>query len=377
VVKIASSADPNAKLHRQQDLSGEVAILDRLASRPFVPAITRHGEAPDAAWVGLERIEGVQVGEHPLTPAFTFRLAAALLSLSSAGIAHNDLTSDNILVVDSRRPVLVDFDQAIRTSVAKALLANFAGLPRKSVFAGLPQLLAERARARLPKGVRKLVRKIVPRRGPALPRLPVSASPGLRQMHSAWALAARSSASSPGIRQAYYEYAFEGLRFPGERPWAARWDSITSLVDVTGKRVLELGCNIGLLSTSALRAGATSATAVDRDPAILRAAAMVASAHGVAPRFVRLDLDSHPDWESKLGTAEYDTVFALNLLHWVQSKGRLLEYLSQFRTIVVEGHDELGVEAARLESVGLSVVKHAATERGRPLIVAVREAGVR
>ena len=48
----------------------------------------------------------------------------------------------------------------------------------------------------------------------------------LRALHEAWRIAAHASASSPGHAIAYYELQFDGLRLPGERPWAGRWRSL-------------------------------------------------------------------------------------------------------------------------------------------------------
>ena len=58
---------------------------------------------------------------------------------------------------------------------------------------------------------------------------------------------------------------------------------------------------MALLSTFLLKdASAAAALAVDRDPAILAAAAIVAEAFGVQPQFRRIDFDRDGDWEDQL-----------------------------------------------------------------------------
>ena len=130
--------------------------------------------------------------------------------------------------------------------------------------------------------------------------LPAGAGASLRALHEAWRIGAHASASSPGHAIAYYELQFDGLRLPGE-PWAARWRSLRHATRYTNRRVLELGCNLALLSTFALKeAGAAAALAVDRDPAILEAAERVANAFGVQLQLRRIDFDRDPDWENQL-----------------------------------------------------------------------------
>jgi predicted nicotinamide N-methyase len=171
---------------------------------------------------------------------------------------------------------------------------------------------------------------------------------------------------------AYYELEFDGLRFPGERPWAMRWRVLRHATRYTGRRVLELGCNMALLSTFALKeAGAAAALAVDRDPAILAAAAKVALAIGVQPTFRQIDLDRDDDWEDQLEAFAPDVVVALSVLHWVQDKARLLAFLGRFDEVLFEGHDSSRIERGRLRQAGFTEIDLVDTsERGRPILLA-------
>jgi SAM-dependent methyltransferase len=205
-----------------------------------------------------------------------------------------------------------------------------------------------------------------------LPDLPADAGPELQALHAAWRLAAAAAASSPGEAIAYYEITFAGVRLPGERPWQPRWQRLRAITGLEGRRVLELGCNLALLSTFALKeAGAAAALAVDADPTILDAAAKVATAFGVAPEFRRVDFDRDPAWEDGLAAFAPDVVIALSVLHWVRDKGRLLAFLSRFEEVIFEGHECARTERARLRQAGFAAIDLIDTsERGRPLLLA-------
>ena len=96
----------------------------------------------------------------------------------------------------------------------------------------------------------------------------------MRALHEAWRIAADANASAPGQQVAYYELDWQGLCFPGERPWTARWRVLRHVVPYGNRRVLELGCNMALLSTFLLKeAGASAALIANRMAAARQAAA--------------------------------------------------------------------------------------------------------
>jgi cyclopropane fatty-acyl-phospholipid synthase-like methyltransferase len=138
----------------------------------------------------------------------------------------------------------------------------------------------------------------------------------------------------------------------------------------TNRRVLELGCNMALLSTFALReAGAQTALAVDCDPTILDAAAKIARAFGMAPEFRRIDFDRDTGWEDQLEAFRPDIVVALSVLHWVQDKARFLAFLGRFDEVIFEGHDSSRIERCRLRLAGFTEIDLVDTsERGRAIL---------
>jgi SAM-dependent methyltransferase len=194
----------------------------------------------------------------------------------------------------------------------------------------------------------------------------------VRVLHEAWRIAAQASASAPGQRVAYHELQWGGICFPGERPWSKRWGVLRHVTPYANRRVLELGCNMALLSIFLLKdAHAGAALAVDRDPQILAAAALVAEAFAVQPQFRRIDFDRDRDWEDQLAAFRPEVVVALSVLHWVQDKARFLTFLGRFDEVIFEGHDSNRTERQRLLRAGFTEIDLVDTsERGRPLLLA-------
>lgn len=295
-------------------------------------------------------------------------LIRPLMSLHRRGVAHRDLRPDNVMIDTGGRIRIVDFDRATRSTPAAAFAADWLGLGRGAV----PWPYWKLAAGTLAPRLRSVALRIRDRVRPSSPAVPVVADPALACLAEAWEIAARSGANAPGHRVAYYAFTFDGAHFVGERPWYLRWDRIRADVDFRGKRLLELGCNMGLLSSFALIHGAASAVGVDRDPAILESARLAARGLGVAPTFEQVDIVRDADWEQRLAGA--DIVAAMSLLHWLPEPERLLAFLAGHREVIYEGHDPLEVEVARLRDVGFTTITVLReTERGRPLLLASRD----
>jgi 2-polyprenyl-3-methyl-5-hydroxy-6-metoxy-1,4-benzoquinol methylase len=136
---------------------------------------------------------------------------------------------------------------------------------------------------------------------------------------------------------------------------------IKDILDYSGKNVLELGCCMGLVATSLKKyRGVNRAIGVDGtdfflkkqgSPHRIQAAQWFAQAFEANVQFIQTDLDSDPHYETKIGY-DYDVVFCMSLLHWVQDKERLLHYLSHFNHVIFEGHDAPSVEIERFKRHG-------------------------
>ena len=166
---------------------------------------------------------------------------------------------------------------------------------------------------------------------------------------------------------AYYAFTYRGRHFPGERPWYARWEPIRRAVDFRGKRLLEFGSNMGLLSSFATIYGAVEAVGVDHDPLIIQSARLVAQGLGTGAEFERVDLIGDASWEERLAGA--DIAVAMSIVHWLPEPERLLRFLGRHSEVIYEGHDSVGVETERLRSVGFEEISVIAeTDRDRFLL---------
>jgi tRNA A-37 threonylcarbamoyl transferase component Bud32/2-polyprenyl-3-methyl-5-hydroxy-6-metoxy-1,4-benzoquinol methylase len=297
------------------------------------------------------------------------KIIPLLNKLHKSGFSHGDLIPDNILVTDSGEIDLIDYDRALRASALRSRLRDWLGFNGRdfapnpywnliiATIAPKSQTLARRVRTRL-KGAMPVTRCQL-------------TSPDLETLHAAWKLAQTASANAPGQSLAYYAFTYKDCHFIGERPWYLRWDAIRRSVNFDNKKVLELGCNMGLLSTFAKLHGAQSALGVDADPVIVQSARLVADALQSGARFEPLDLMGDINWEADL--KGHDLVIAMSLVHWLPNKERVLRFLGEHSELIYEGHDPLSVETDRLRSIGFDEVSVIArTERDRYVLHARR-----
>ena len=367
-------------IFRKQDLAGEFSILRNCTGIPGVPSAIAHHRTNDFEVIVMERLPGeplsnLTVGWFRLI-IILVKLGIILLRLSWRGISHNDINQDNLLITDGNSVSLVDFDQACRVSFLVAVISQFFGISigENKVQSSTISLIRKHLRQTLsPKTVkalkrlrsRKAIKKIR-----TLPVLADDASFQLKTLLKAWKMAQESDANAPGQHLAYYSLNLEGCHFPGERCWIDRWNKLRCITDYSGKRILELGCNMSLLSTYLLKySNVKAAFAVDADAKIIEAAKLVHMAFGVRPAVKVQDFDAPDDWESQLIDFKPDIVFALNVLNWVQDKQRLLDFLGRFAEVVFEGHDSFDVESRQLGSVGFKQINIVGvSERGREII---------
>lgn len=203
-----------------------------------------------------------------------------------------------------------------------------------------------------------------------LPEIPKYENNELHILRDAWKTAQYSDANAPGQCVAYYSLDIDGYHFPGERPWIDRWEILKNITDYREKRILELGCNLGLLSCYLLKEeGVKSSLAVDHDPMILEAAKKVAKAFCVSLDYLQSNFDSMEHWEATLIGYKPDIVFALSVLNWVEDKNRFMRFLGQFSEVVFEGHDSIEIEFARFKQVGFDKIQLVnISERDRPIL---------
>ena len=371
---------------RRQTLEGEYEIYRACHGVRGIPAVIDWREKDGIDALFLERVPGksLQIGEAGWlsVTATTFRLAALAARLARRGVAHNDFDPSNILLDENGSISLIDFDQATISSQFVAMVRAFLGVPTHdalvmtSVFYLLRLKVNSTLRKMLPDGVFNFLRGVKKsftraKHSRQLPMLDDAATEQQRILLQAWRIAQRSDANAPGDGVAYYEISDGIYVFPGERPWSERWEVLKQTADFRNRRVLELGCNMGLLSTWLLKhSNAAYSMAIDHDAEIIESARLVAKAMDVTVDFDVADFDSDEPWEDRLLASKADIVFALNVLNWVKDKDRLLNFLANFNHVVFEGHDSFEVEKERFASRGFNNVELVSvSERSRPLMV--------
>jgi hypothetical protein len=368
---------------RVRDLAGEYEVLRHLRDVRGVPIVEGLHRGQEGDVLVMSKIDAVSCNLHPsvLARALAFpRLFALVLRLSARGVVHGDITPANVMLGPTGAVWLVDFDQAQRANPLRSFVAN--------IFGGT--INGSRVQSSMLSFAKRMLRKTLPHRAitilggarriltgarreyiPPIEPLPAKASEKLRTLHEAWRVGAASDANAPGEGVCYYSLQVDGFTLPGERPWTPRWSLFSQHVDFRSARVLELGCNMGLLSTFALRAGASAAHGVDIDRDILRANALVQRGFGVTYETWTQNFDSAGPWEEQLAAFRPTIVTALSVLNWVADKGRFMRFLGRFDTVLFEGHDSAQVESERFREVGFTHVDLIATsERGRPVLVA-------
>lgn len=380
---VAWQHETSGKL-RQQDLAGELDILRHCAGVRGIPSVTDYVKTEEFEAIVMKRLPGKPMSSLkislPRLLLILTRLGVILFKLSLRGVSHNDISPINILITSTGSVSLIDFDQSTRTKCVPAFIRQFIGISigdvkiHSSLFTIIRKYL-KRSRRNLSSYISRLLRRLLrlnhDRLIQSLPILPNDANCRLRNMRKAWKIAQVSNASSPSKILAYYSLDVEGYHFPGERPWVDRWNILCSITNYAGKRILELGCNMALLSCYLLKeSNIRAALAVDVDAKILKAAEHVSLALGVKPSLKRVDFDDMNDWETQLVDFEPDIVFALSVLNWVERKERFLAFLVTFPIVIFEGHDHVDVESTRLRTVGFQQIDIVATtERGRQIIL--------
>lgn len=242
--------------------------------------------------------------------------------LNSRGIAHRDLNAKNVLVRDDGSAVLFDFDW-IQPGLTpeEAHLCDFEPLTERVRQYAVPVMQSNLA---------------------------------TRGYHRVVAYVRNLNLDSSGATS-HPDMPYQKVDGAGERDCGLRWDAFQP--EVAGKRVLDLGCNLGYFGARALEEGASEVLCVDHDKAILAAAEKLHPE--LEGRTLRLEL------ENERPEGDWDVAFCLSLwAHLGHGKRGLLDYL---KTIPVVYWEDVTLSQPELEQMGFKVTRIGFSDLGRNL----------
>lgn len=268
---------PASMRNRNNSLEDEHLILNRLSSVPSVPRVCSYKGTDQWEQLAMEVSPALRgydptFGRPKETLSDFWKVIQVTWELNRNGCSHGDLHWCNVGRNVQGGMSVFDFDQACLDGPWRCVMRDMLGLgtcERRSEFSLFNRLrdvqglgVVLRVIVRVSKHLLSFLSSTlssstghnqVPE--PAfMERARLRADPNLDMLANAWRLASRAHASAPGVDIAYYSIDIAGVNFPGERPWMLRWERIRKSVDFKGKRLLELGCNMGLLSNGRSRA---------------------------------------------------------------------------------------------------------------------------
>jgi glycosyltransferase involved in cell wall biosynthesis len=300
-----------------------LALREQLDHPNLVPILATGQTEDGLHWFEMPLLTPLrEVDLDALTPAQADRILEgvrnALVYMHEQGKAHRDVSPENILVDVDFNPYLTDFEWAHPCDgVIGESCVDFEpwAVPDKCV--PIVQVGLE------PRGYHTIVNYVR--------RLPLE-----NKTH--------------GFAGVPYQ-SIDGV---GERDCEGRWRVMKP--DVRGRRVIDLGCNLGWFVRRSLEEGASEAVGLDFDQAV------VESARALGPGAYRVhDLEKDPR-----PAGNYDVAFALSVLQHIKNPDDVLAWL-------LENADEIYIEQPYrfISDFMAETLKDAdflgESERGRPI----------
>lgn len=380
---------------RNNCLEDEYLVLKHLSSVAGIPKVRSYRRTGQWEQLEMELLPALHgydptLGRPHESLQDFWDVARVTLQINRLGCSHGDLHWCNVGRNIQGGMSVFDFDQACLEHPLRCALRDMFGLgtcEKRSTGSLWDRLQGVRGVGLLPRFIVKLSRRLanlIAKAGSPtlqqnqrskvalLQRARLQADPSLELLVEAWNIASLANASSPGVDIAYYSLDIGGVNFPGERPWVLRWERIRKSVDFNGKRLLELGCNMGLLSIHAKLSGAAFCLGIDIDKDILSAANLASRAFGTDTAYRQLDLADSSTWEEEL--KGFDVVSVLSVLHWIEKKARVWAFIAQHKEVLYEGHESEQEAELSLRQAGFtSIVPLGVTERNRQMFYASRK----
>lgn len=325
-------------MYKSPVVSKILALRDALGEHPNIVPILGRGETDGMHWFDMPKLIPLrEVTEF--TPEQQDKVIggvrAGLTFMHSKGYAHRDVCPENVVLDEDFNPYLIDFEWAHPCD----------GQIGTDCVDFEPWVCIDRAVPIMQTGMEE--------RGFHTVVNYVRGLPLAQKTH--------------GFKHVPYQ-AIDGV---GERDCQSRWDIMRP--DVQGKRVLDIGCNLGWFVRKSLEEGAELAVGMDNDAAVLDSAiALTGHPDGTWFAYIPVNLDEQEIPMTE--TAHFDVAFALSVLQHLKDPDRVLRQLTAIAdTIYIEQPPRFITEYMA------SILKDSAymgeSERGRPIYrVTVRAA---
>lgn len=145
-------------------------------------------------------------------------------------------------------------------------------------------------------------------------------------------------------KELYYDFTLNGVHFKGNRPFKCRWDVLQKQIDVSGKRIIDFGSNIGLFGLySLLQGNAKHVTFIEHDKACCQIINQLASVYNLSNRVKVVNISFNDvNFYQKIGSStEYDCAFLLSSYKYFNNRQDLVQYLQSNQIeVFFEGDDQ-------------------------------------
>ncbi|MCH7516123.1 MAG: protein kinase family protein, partial [Bacteroidetes bacterium] len=132
IIKSRKLEDDRSAHLRHNDLKDEYEILKFSSAVKGIPKTFHYNKNELYELLFLSYLPGAQLRNLQLsfiqTVKVTLQVLRILVRLSRKGICHNDVTPQNVLLTGKNNASLVDFDQAVSTTIVKAFAGNILGI---------------------------------------------------------------------------------------------------------------------------------------------------------------------------------------------------------------------------------------------------------
>ena len=143
------------------------------------------------------------------------------------------------------------------------------------------------------------------------------------------------------IEELYYNFSINNIQFKGSREFETRWEIIKNL-DFCGKRILDIGSNIGLIGLFLIHFNnAEKVTFVEHDKASCKIIKELSYGLGLQKKVEIINKNFNNINLKKCLGFNYDSVIMLSSFKYFHDMHKAMDYFKRFPSILFEGDKEI------------------------------------